>query len=187
MENFLQNIYGILFEPQKTIDRLIETKPVLQAFIILMILSLASAILSHKTGFDSTYDVLFFVANILAIFISSLIIWVTISGFFEVTARIFSDESHFKELLSLIGFALLPWILTAPLLLVKVNVPLIITSTILEIIVWAWSIALIFFSIKKVYNLSTAKTWLFFFMPVLGAIVTINWISQLVAIFTTIF
>lgn len=187
MTNFLQNIYGILFNPQKTITHLIETKPVSQAFVILVVLSLASAILGHKTGFDGVYDVMFFAANIIAIFLSSLIIWFTISGFFEVTSKIFSDETHFKEILTLIGFCLLPWIFTAPLLLVKINLPLVIISTLLEIAVWIWSIVLIFLSVKQTYKLTTKKTWLFFATPFLGAIVTINWISQFVAIFTTLF
>ena len=187
MKTFLENIYGILFEPQQTMDKIIETKPIWQAFSIIVILSLASAVLSHKQGFSTTYDILFFVGNIAAVFVSSLIIWITLTGFFEVTARVFSDENRFKPLLCLMGFSLLPWILTAPLLLLKVNLPLIITSTILEIAVWTWSIALIFLSIKKLYNLSTKKTWMFFAIPALGTIVAINWISQLFAILTGIF
>lgn len=187
MRTFLENIYGILFTPQKTIDTLIETQPVWQAFSIIAALSLASAILGQKTGFIGTYDVIFFFGNIIAIFLSSLIIWVTLAGFFEITARIFNDENNFKKLLSLMGFALLPWILTAPLILIKINLPLTITSIVLEVLVWIWSIFLIFLSVKQVYKLSTKKTWLFFAMPILGTIVTINWISQFFAIFTGLF
>jgi hypothetical protein len=187
MRNFLENIYGILFDPQKTIGKIIETQPIWQAFSIIVVLSIASAILGQKTGFTQMYDFIFFLGNILAIFISSLIIWFTLAGFFEITARIFSDENNFKKLLALMGFSLLPWILTAPLMLIKINLPLIITSIVLEILVWIWSIVLIFLSVKQVYNLSTKKTWLFFAMPVLGTIVTINWISQFFAIFTELF
>lgn len=187
MRTFLENIYGILFSPQKTIEKIIETQPVWQAFSIIVILSIASAILGQKTGFAGMYDFIFFLGNILAVFFSSLIIWFTLAGFFEITARIFIDENNFKKLLSLMGFALLPWILTAPLMLLKINLPLIITSIILEILVWIWSIALVFLSVKQVYNLSTKKTFLFFIMPILGTIVTINWISQFFAIFTGLF
>lgn len=187
MKTFLENIYGILFEPQKAIERIIETQPIWQAFSIIVVLSLASAILGQKTGFLGAYDLLFFIGNIIAVFISSLIIWFTLAGFFEITARIFSDENNFKKLLSLMGFALLPWILTAPLMLIKINLPLIITSTIFEIIVWFWSIVLMFLSVKQVYKLTTKKTFLFFAMPILGTIVTINWISQFFAIFTGLF
>jgi len=187
MKNFLENIYGILIEPQATIDKIIETKPIWQAFSIITILSIASAILGHKEGFNGIYDILFFVGNIVIIFISSLIIWFTLAGFFEVTARIFSDECRFKEILSLMGFALLPWVLTAPLILLKINIPLTITATILEVLVWVWSLVLIFLSVKKVYNLTIQKTWLFFLMPILGTIVAINWISQFFAIFIELF
>lgn len=187
MKTFLENIYGILFDPQKTIAKIIETQPIWQAFSIISVLSLASAILGQKTGFAGMYDFIFFFGNIIAVFISSLIIWLTLAGFFEITARIFNDENNFKKLLSLMGFALLPWVLTAPLMLIKINLPLIITSIVLEIIVWAWSIALIFLSVKQVYNLSVKKTFSFFLMPILGTIVTINWISQFVAIFTGLF
>ena len=187
MKTFLENIYGILFEPQKTIDKLIETKPIWQAASIIVIISLASGILSHRAAFDGIYDVLFFALNIITILISSIIIWFTLTGFFEATARVFTEECRFKPLLCLMSFSLLPWILTAPLILLKINLPLIITSTILEIAVWAWSIVLIFLSVKKLYNLSTKKTWLFFAIPALGAIVAINWISQFVAIITGIF
>lgn len=187
MKNFLENIYGILFDPKNTINRLIETQPVWQAFSIIVVLSIASALLGQKTGFTGMYDFIFFVGNILAVFISSLIIWFTLAGFFEITARIFKDENNFKKLLSLMGFSLLPWILTAPLMLIKVNLTLIIISIVLEIIVWIWSIFLIFLSVKQVYNLSVKKTLLFFVMPILGTIVTINWISQFFAIFTELF
>lgn len=187
MRNFLENIYGILFTPQKTIGEIIETQPVWQAFSIIVVLSIASAILGQKTGFGGVYDFIFFFGNIAAIFISSLIIWLTLAGFFEITARIFSDENNFRKLLSLMGFSLLPWILTAPLMLIKINLPLIITSIILEIFVWVWSIVLIFLSVKQVYNLSIKKTLLFFVMPILGTIVTVNWISQFFAIFTGLF
>jgi len=187
MRNFLENIYGILFNPQKTIAILIETQPVWQAFSIIVALSLASAILGQKAGFTGMYDFIFFFGNVAAIFISSLIIWFSMAGFFEITARIFSDDNNFRKLLSLMGFALLPWILTAPLMLIKINLPLIITSIVLEILVWIWSIVLIFLSVKQVYNLSIKKTLLFFAMPILGTIVTINWISQFFAIFTGLF
>lgn len=186
MRNFLENIYGILFEPKKTMDKIIETRPIWQAVWIIIILSLASALLDHSTGFDGTSNIIFFIGNLFSILISSLLIWVTISGFFEVTARIFSDENRFKPLLSLMGFALLPWIFTAPLTLLKINIPLIIIGSILEIIVWIWSIVLIFFSVQKLYNLSIKKTWLFFLMPFLGTMVVINWISQFFAIFKEI-
>lgn len=187
MKTFLENIYGILFEPQKTIDKIIETQPIWQAFTIIMFLSLASAFLGQKSGLTEMYDFLFFFGNIVIVFFSSLIIWVTLAGFFEITARIFSDENNFKKLLSLMGFALLPWILTAPLMLLRINIPLIITSIILEIAVWVWSLILIFLSVKKLYNLSTKKTVLFFLMPILGTIVAINWVSQFIAIFTQLF
>lgn len=187
MKNFLDNIYGILFSPQATMDRIIEEKPVWQAFAIIAIITMASAILNSLDGFQTFYDVLFFFGNILVILLSSLLIWITLVGFFELTARIFTDESRFKSLLCLISFALLPWVLTAPLMLLKINIPLIITSTILELLVWAWSVVLIFLSVKKVYNLSTKKTWMFFAVPLLGTIVAINWISQVVAILTGIF
>ena len=187
MKTFLENIYGILFEPQKTIEKIIDTQPVWQAFSIIAALSLASAILGQKIGFAGVYDFIFFFGNVAAIFISSLIIWFSLAGFFEITARIFGDENNFKKLLSLMGFALLPWILTAPLILIKINLPLIIISIILEILVWIWSIILVFLSVKQLYKLSIKKTLLFFAMPVLGTIVTINWISQFFAIFTGLF
>lgn len=186
MKDFLENIYGILFNPKKTIERIIETSPFWQAFWIIIVLSLASALLDNRFILGGSYDIVFFIWNLLSILLSSLLIWVTIAGFFEVTARIFSDESRFKPLLSLTGFALLPWILTAPLTLLKINIPLLIISSLLEVMVWIWSIVLIFLSVKQLYNLSTKKTWLFFLMPFLGTLVVINWISQFLAIFREI-
>lgn len=187
MTNFLDNIYGILFAPKATIEKLIEEKPLWQAFAVLGIITLASAILNSLDGFSSVYDVLFFFGNILVISLSSLIILFSLVGFFELTARIFSDESKFKATVCAFSFSLLPWVFTAPLLLLKINLPLIITSTILEVVVWAWSVVLIFLSVKTVYNLSTRKTWMFFAVPLLGTIVAINWVSQLVAIVTGMF
>lgn len=184
MKTFLENIYGILFEPQSAIEKIIETKPMWQAFTIIAVLTLTSAILNNFDGFSNLTDVLFFIGNIFIILISSLIIWFTLTGFFEATARVFTDECRFKPLLCLISFSLVPWILTAPLMLLKINVPLIITSTILELLIWLWSIVLIFLSVKQLYKLSTQKTWLFFAIPILGTIIAINWVSQFFAILT---
>jgi len=182
MKNFLENVYGILFDPKNTIEKLIETQPIWQAFSILFALSVVSALLGIKTGFHSTYDVVFFLLNILYFLFSSVFIWFTLAGFFELTARIFREENNFKALLSLIGFSLIPWIFVAPLMLIQINIPLVIISTILEITVWLWSIVLVFMSVKQLYKLSVKKTLLFFVLPLLGALVIINWISQLSAI-----
>lgn len=182
MKNFLENIYGILFEPQITIKKIIETKPIWQAFSIIAILTLTSTIFSDFKGLLSLYDFLFFLGNLLVVLILSLIIWFTITGFFEITARVFTDEYRFKPLLCLISFSLIPWIFTAPLSLLKINLPLAITATLLSFGVWAWSIVLVFLSVKQVYNLSIKKTWLFFSVPILGTIVAANWTSQFFAI-----
>lgn len=184
MKNFLENIYGILFAPKTTIEKIIETKPMWQAFTIITVLSLTSAVLNNFNGFTSFYDFLFFVGNLLVILILSFIIWFTLTGFFEATARVFTEENRFRPLLCLVSFSLIPWIFTAPLVLLKINIPLIITSTILELIIWIWSIVLLFLSVKQLYNLSTGKTWLFFAIPVIGSIVAANWVSQFFAILT---
>lgn len=187
MENFLKNIYGILFEPQKTIEELIEKKPVVQAFIIVVLLSVAAFLLSYKIMIPSTLSAIFLVLNIIGIIISSIIFWLVLAAFFEAVSRIFNDESHYKQLLTLMGFSLLPWIFTAPLELLKINTILAAVSSLFEIAIWVWSIVLIFMSVKKLYNLSTKKTWLFFAIPFLGGMVAINWVSQFFAIIVNIF
>lgn len=187
MENFLKNIYGILFEPKNTINNLIETRPVSQALFIVVALSISACMLTYNFIFGGVLDIIFLMGNVIFVIVSSLIFWLVLAGFFEMTSRIFNDDKHYKQLLALMGFSLLPWIFTAPIELLKANYILTILGNILEIGIWSWSISLIFISIKTLYGLTNKKTCIFLLTPFLGSIIAINWVSQFFAIVLNIF
>lgn len=187
MKSFFENLLGIIIKPKATIYEIAQTRPVWQAFFVIAILSLTSALIGHKTGFDGELDFIFFISNLLGIFISSLLIWLSLAGFFALSAWVFRDEKHFRKMLALMGFALFPWIFSAPLIFAKVNVPLLVISTILEIAIWLWSIWLVFYSVHHVYELSIKKTILFFITPILGMVIITNWIAQIYTILVSLF
>lgn len=187
MDKFLKNMYGILFSPEETIENLIEAQPLLQAVMIVILLSIAAYLLTYDVAIITGFDIVLMLMGVLGIVISSIIIWLILASFFELVSRVFNDESHYKQLLVLIGFALLPWIFMAPLELLKINSILAAISSLFEVGVWLWSICLIFLSVKSLYKLTTKKTWLFLLTPFLGTIVALNWVSQFFTIVMNIF
>lgn len=187
LNGFLKNIYGILFEPYETIDNLIESAPLRQAFLVVVLLSASSCLLNYQLMLKGTASSFLFIFNLLGVLISSLIFWFVLAGFFEAVSQIFNSKSHYRQVLVLSGFSLLPWIFSAPLELIKINSLLLSISILLELGVWVWSIFLLFIGIRKLYCLETKKTWLFLAVPFLGGIISLNWVSQFFTIITNIF
>ena len=187
MRSFIENIIGIIIKPKTTIYEIAQTRPVGQAFCVIVLLSLISALIGHKTGFDGKLDFIFFCSNLLGILFSSLLIWLSLAGFFALSARVFRDEKQFRKMLALMGFSLIPWGFSAPLLFVKINALSLVIATILEIAIWLWSIWLVFYSVYHVYELSVKKTLLFFVTPILGMTIITNWVAQLYTILVSLF
>ncbi|MEI7473688.1 MAG: Yip1 family protein [bacterium] len=175
MENFLENIYGSIVEPIKTFDRLKEEKPYLQALIIVIVISLLSPVFNNMLAVDkqSFGELLGF--SILSV-IAGLFNWLAFAGFMELFSFIFNQNGKFKEMLTLSGFALIPWILLAPVFLLKQAGTFFEgIGILLALCVFIWAIFLFFLSVAKSYGLTALRCIVFALIPLIASIIQLHW------------
>lgn len=185
-ENFLSNIYGTLFNPVNTFEKLknVEHPPVFEAFWVLVIVSVLGCLNSY------TYNNVFFLGlSVVTYTLFALVSWVLFASILDTLFSISSKISKFDILLTLTGFSLLPWLLMGPIGLFKtVGIVGILISITISVIIWIWATILFIFAVSITYELSIGKVLLLIIMPFLGFLITLSWfagfISNIVSILT---
>jgi len=140
MADLLENIFGTLFSPASTFRRMLEERTsVTTAAIVVLIACICSGIGSILTqnvvmsvftefppGFEPATDfegMTFSPAVSMNLsVIGGFIGWVFIAGILHVVAKILGGKGAFTEMLVLMGFAMLPNILQAPIGLVVIHI-----------------------------------------------------------------
>lgn len=183
MSRFLDNFYGVLFNPRETFDNLKENPSLVQSFMIVFFISMLNSVL--KFSFDSGYNLFSFLSQIMGSSFWGLLSWLFFAAFFELLAGIFKKGEKMKIFLCLSAFALLPWIFIAPASLFKTGEVLSKAIGILMgLCVWLWSTVLMALAIMKTYEISPARLITFILIPSFGGILSACWF---VGFFTTLF
>lgn len=174
--NYLDNFYGILFSPIKTLENLKENKNVVQALISVILISLVFNMLDASFDFYDAKSFIIFTFKIVFSIIGAIISWFIFSIFFEAVAYIFNQSGKLKEILTLTGFSLLPWLLIAPFkMLNTAGIILGVLSIYLQFALWVWVSILLFISVMKTYRLTFSRTIILFLIPLIGFIMFSNW------------
>ncbi len=169
--DFLNNIYGMFFNPESTIEKLSESPNIPQSIVLVLFLSVFMNIVFFGVG-ESVFGFFFYsICSTASAFLS----WLLIAGFYELVSNIFVQKSHYKPLLCLFAFSMLPWVFVAPLELLKNGgIAGSLVGTYLEFAIWIWTGVLMFISIRKIYGLKFLRAFAFLFLPFIAGFISFN-------------
>ena len=181
--NFLENIYGTLFYPTETFEKLKQSPPILQALGIVVTVSILNPLINSSFLDDSNLG--WFIYGLFSAGVSGIIKWVFFAVFVEALASIFKKGGNFKKFLTLSAFALIPWVFIGPANLLKTGG---ILSSLFGILfgltIWIWATVLTIFAVMKSYEISSGRILIFITVPFIGAIIFFSWIA---GFFSTLF
>ena len=160
---FLDRLYGTLFLPQTTFEQLKANPSFIQAAIVIALANILETLRLDQANFS----------RIIWSIISGAIGWLFFTFLLKQLASVFQKQVTMPELLTLTGFASLPWLLMAPALSLppRFRIPAAIAVIIWFIVwqIWSASVAL---SIKK------RKTLVIIPMAIAGGIVALIWLGN---------
>ena len=201
-QGFLELVYGILFEPVKTLKRAAQRPPLVNALVLVTIVGLAgvlmwlltiSIILDQAAGPSSSgsFPVSarpLLVLGAVLIFLWSYIKWFGYSAFISLVAEMLGGMGRARNVAAIVGLSLIPTILIIPVQVLNqyFNSPVFIIITILAL--WTWVTVLMVIGIREVHALSTGRALLAVLSPVLVLVVFICLLAAgLVAVAVTMF
>ena len=181
MKDFLENFYGVLFSPDVAFDKLKENPPLFQGFLIVIFVSLLNPLLH----FNQDSEVGWLIFNIFGSITSGIISWLFFASFLEILASVFKQSGKMRMFLTLSAFALIPWILRAPVQLFKAaGIPGSVFSVLLGLAIWFWAIYLFIMAIIKSYELSLSRALVLTVTIFLAGFLAFNWTG---GFFSTLF
>jgi hypothetical protein len=168
---FLDRLYGTLFLPQTTFEQLKANPSFVQAAIVIGLVNILETIrLNQFTIFGGIGSV-----------ISSVIGWIFFTFLLKQLASVFQQNIKLVELLTLTGFASLPWLFMAPALSLPTQYRTIAAiSVIIWFIIWqVWS-ASVGLGIKR------RKALVIIPMAIAGGLVALIWLGNTVKLLLSI-
>jgi len=184
MSNFLDNVYGTLFCPDETFEKMRENPPIFQGFLIVILISILKPLLDLDLG-DEKLGLLWFGVNMFNSIFFGVSSWLSFAFFLELVASIFGQAGKIKTFLTLFAFALMPWIFAAPIELFKIDGAFTkIIAMFLGLFIWLWVIVLVIVAIIKSYQLSFGRTLALIIVPFLGSFLVLYWF---IGFFSTLF
>ena len=160
---FLDRLYGTLFLPQLTFEQLKANPSFIQAAIVIALANILETLRLDQAN----------LARIIWSIISGVIGWLFFTFLLKQLASVFQKQVTMLELLTLTGFASLPWLLMAPALSLppRFRIPTAIAVIIWFIVwqIWSASVAL---EIKK------RRTLVIIPMAIAGGIVALIWLGN---------
>ncbi len=160
---FLDRLYGTLFLPQLTFEQLKANPSFIQAAIVIALANILETLRLDQAN----------LARIIWSIISGVIGWLFFTFLLKQLASVFQKQVTMLELLTLTGFASLPWLLMAPALSLppRFRIPAAIAVIIWFIVwqIWSASVAL---GIKRRRTLAIIP------MAIAGGIVALIWLGN---------
>lgn len=166
----LENIYGTLFYPSQTFEKLRQNPALFTALAIVALISALDPLISADT-----VAVGLAFALVWAVF-TGVLKWSFLALFLEVLASIFKKGGKIEIFLTLSAFALLPWLFMGPIMLFKAGGAFTAVIGILSgVAIWIWTTILTLFAVSKAYELSSERVLLLLFIPFLGSVIVFDW------------
>jgi len=154
---------SLLDNPKETIEIIIVEKPVFFSLII-FILANVSFLVSNLIVFR--FSNTNFVLILFFVLLSNFLILVTTAASYHFVAEILKGKGNVITLFSLLSFSLTPVLLMIPAAIIGKFVGSGLTCFAFAVIFF-WTIYLLIFSIKILYNVSMLKTFLVIFSPII--------------------
>ena len=182
MSNFLDNFYGVLFNPRETFDRLKNEPPLAQGFVIVFLVSILIPLMDFSM--TSGANLISLLLQIMSSAFWGFASWLFFAAFLEIIAGVFQKGGRIKIFLCLSAFALLPWFFIAPAGLFKTGGAFVkVIGILLGYAVWLWTVLLTAYAVMKTYEITTARLITLLLVPSFGFILTFAWV---VGFFTTL-
>lgn len=188
---FLEIVYGVLFEPVRTMKKVAENPPLTAALLSFTIISLLGAVMGLlafsrflSQGYDAGIDQLLPGAQVLVpagLFIGlilSYIKWFCYSAIINLVAELLGGRGSARGVFAAFGLAGLPLILIIPFQFLAfwygtgvsaVTVLLMLVWLVLEI----WSGIIFVIGIREVHALSTGRSVLVLLIPCLALVLLV--------------
>ncbi len=162
-------LYGVLFQPGRTMGRLVHEPPLLTAVIVFTVVQVLSGIsnlalmppfVSPQFGHLSLSPTLL----IFALLVGSYFFWFLSAAVLGLTAEFLGGRGRGYTLFVLLGLAVLPRVFEGPVALLGRFVGSWVT-TLLSLGLSIWGIVLVIVAIRETYQVSTARAVATFFVP----------------------
>ena len=152
----LEYIYGVLFQPVPTMGRLAEERPLGLAVLVQVALATLSAGLTllGSALWEPFVSPSLLVATTLLAVVSSLIIWVTVTGVLQILAEMLGGRS--TGLLAVTGFAEMPLVFT-PVVAVLGRAGGRGVEVVLSLALVLWVTVLYALAVRETHGLTTAR------------------------------
>ena len=176
---FLDVIYNGLFAPVSLYSSIANNWPrqSVHLFYATGFVFTLSTLGKLLAGSVNTFDfTTILAAGVAGVF--GLLIWLLTGGTFSALAYCFRSQGRPFILLTLLGYASLPWILLAPLFLIRENAGLLGGALHLVgiFILWLWTTTLFLIALQKTYHLTTDRVLLMGLIPVLMGTLGLLWL-----------
>lgn len=160
---FLERLYGTLFLPSFTFEQLKAEPSFTQAAFVVALVNVLESLRLSQTG------IIYPIWSL----ISGLIGWLFFTFLLKQLASAFQKSVTMPELLTLTGFASLPWLFIAPALSLPPQLRLL---SAIAVIIWfiTWQI----WSASVALNLKSWKTLAIFPLAIFGGVVALIWVGN---------
>jgi hypothetical protein len=160
---FLDRLYGTLFLPQATFEQLRANPSCLQGAIVIALVNILETLRIDQ----------FSIFRVIWSVISSVIGWLFFTFLLEQLASVFQKNVKLVELLTLTGFASLPWLFMAPALSLPSQFRILAA---IAVIIWfiIWQV----WSASVALEIKSWKTLAIVPMAIAGGIVALIWLGN---------
>ena len=168
---FLDRLYGTLFLPQTTFEQLKANPSFVQAAIVIALVNILETLRLNQ----------FSIIGLIWSVISGTIGWIFFTFLLKQLASVFQKNIKLVELLTLTGFASLPWLFMAPALSLPTQSR---TFAAIAVIIWfiVWQVwgAAVGLGIKKRETVAIVP------MAIAGGLVALIWLGNTVKLLLSI-
>ncbi len=180
---FLEVVYGVLFEPVKTMQKVAQKPPLLTTLLVVTLLSLLSATTGFLTftrafgGGSGANDIfppihLLVPIGVVAGFVFSYVKWFGGSAILHLIADLLGGRGRVKGVFAAVGLAGLPHILLVPFQLLGYryglqSLPVSALLFLVGLTVWVWSSIILIIGLRETHHFSTGRAVTVFIIPYL--------------------
>jgi hypothetical protein len=168
---FLDRLYGTLFLPQVTFEQLKAHPSFVQAAIVIAIVNILETLRLDQLA----------IFRIIGSVIGGTIGWVFFTFLLKQLANVFQKKVEMLELLTLTGFASLPWIFMAPALSLPSQ-----SRFLAAIAVIIWFIVWQVWSASVALGIKSWKTLAIIPLAIAGGVVALIWLGNTVKLIWSI-
>lgn len=167
--SLVEVVYGIFFEPVKTLNYLARVKPLLWGMIIFLLILTLNIIINHGVNsFNSINFVLndnfIGVFEVLLVFLAYLLL-VILAGVFSLLSEILYHRGNASGILACFSYAAIPGVLGPPLHFAFILLEIKVIGVILYLASLAWVLVLQIISLREALHLRTSQAVLLFALP----------------------